>query len=207
MGEPKSEARIGYADYLAFAETAEELYEFHDGEVYAMSGGSPAHAQLMHQLSGHVFNALRGQPCRGQGAAQRIRITKNHAVYPDLSIVCPPLEYAADDAQAIVNPTAVFEVLSPSTEAYDRKGKFELYIGVPSIQHVVLVSQERWRIEHYRRLGDGTWRYSAHGPGSAVDLDTLGVKLAIDEIYDGIEAFGGPSRDTGPTDIPATQEG
>lgn len=207
MGLPKPDGRVRYEDYLAFAETAEELFEFHDGELFAMSGGSPAHAQLMNQLSGLVFNALRGQPCRGQGAAQRVRITEQHAVYPDLSIVCPPLEYAPDDTQAIVNPVAVFEVLSPSTEAYDRKGKFELYIGVASIQHVVLVSQERWRIEHYRRLGDGTWRYSAHGPGSVVDLDTLGVKLPIDELYDGIEAFGGPSRTTGPVDRPASQEG
>ncbi len=92
---------------------------------------------------------------------------------------------------------AVFEVLSPSTEAYDRKRKFELYIGVSSIQHVVFVSWERWRIEHYRRLGDGTWRYSAHGLGGHLDLATIGAIVPIDEVYDGIEAFGGPARGGG----------
>lgn len=206
MGLPKPDARLTYGEYLTFVETAPELYEFHAGEIFAMSGGSPAHAQLTNQLAVVVGIALRGKPCRGQNTAQRIQISDSHAVYPDLSVVCPPLEYAANDRQAIVNPTAVFEVLSPTTESYDRKGKFELYTGVASIRHIVLVSQERWRIEHYRRLDDGTWRYSAHGPGDALDLDTLNVRLPIDEIYDGIEDFGGPSRSTGPTDRPAAQE-
>ena len=115
MGPPKPDTRMTSAEYLAFLETSPELYEFHAGEIFAMSGGSPAHAQLTNQLAVVVGIALRGKPCRGQNTAQRIQISDYHAVYPDLSVVCPPLEYAANDRQAIVNPTAVFEVLSLTT--------------------------------------------------------------------------------------------
>jgi Uma2 family endonuclease len=195
VGLPRRRGSLTYAAYLEIEEHAEETHEFHDGEMSAMSGGSPAHAQLIMQCGIVLGRALSGHPCRAQSSAQRVRISAKHACYPDLMVVCPPLERAPDDPHAITNPSVVFEVLSPSTENFDRSGKFELYGTLPSVRHVVFVSQDRWRIEHFRRMDDGTWRYSGHGPGSKLDLDTLGVSLAIDEIYEGIENFGGPSRD------------
>lgn len=197
MGHPLRRRALSYAEYLAMEATAEETHEFHEGEIDAMSGGSPAHAQLGTRLAIVLAQALAGLPCRPQGSAQRVRISEDHAVYSDLMVVCPPLEYAADDPHAITNPSAVFEVLSPTTERFDRSGKFDLYASLPSIRHIVLVSQVEWRIEHFRRLDDGTWRYRAHGPGGTLDLDTLGAQLAIDDVYQGIEDFGGPTRETG----------
>jgi Uma2 family endonuclease len=182
-----------YAEYLAIEATSEERHEFHHGVAYAMSGGTSAHAQLGMRMSGLLMNALQSRPCKSQGTAQRVRISADVAVYPDAMVVCPPLERAAEDPDAITNPRVVVEVLSPTTEAYDRGGKFALYLGVASIQHIVLVAQDQWRVEHFRRLTAGEWRYEALGPGDVLDLAGVGATLTVDAIYEDVALFGGPA--------------
>jgi Uma2 family endonuclease len=193
MGAPKLDTRMTYAEYLEREAVSEERHEFHRGEMFAMSGGSSAHAQLIYNAGAALKAALRDQPCKGTSSAQRVRITDDVAVYPDAMVVCPPLERPPEDPDAICNPRVVVEVLSPSTQGYDRGPKFELYTSVSSIEHIVFVAQERWRVEHYRRLEDGNWYYEVLGPGDTLALNRVGANVAIDALYEDIELFGGPA--------------
>ncbi len=191
-------ARTTYADYLREEERAEERHAFHAGEIFAMAGGSTVHALLQTEFVALLRNALLGRPCAALGADQRIHIDEDNATYADALVLCPPLERHGDDRHAVTNPNAVVEVLSPSTETWDRSGKFALYRSLPSLTHYVLVAQDRWQVEHFRRMDDGTWRLSVHGPGDTLFLDTLDVRVAVDELYARVEAFGGPGRDAKP---------
>lgn len=197
MAQVQVSPRMSYAEYLVFEATAEERHEFHHGELFAMSVGTPVHARLIGTVDAALFNALRGHPCLLQSSAQRVRLAPHRAAYADALVVCPPLQRADDDPDAITNPVVVVEVLSPSTEAYDRGEKFAAYRALASVQHVLFVSQTRWSIEHFRRGGDGSWRLSDHGPGSRVELDAIGASIAVDEVYERIEEFGGPARSEG----------
>ncbi len=188
--------RMSYADYLLAEEQAELRHEFHDGDMYAMAGGTPAHGRLTQQAGWALGDALRHKRCMAQGNSQRVYLPDGRAVYPDAMVVCPPLHHPPEDPDAVTNPTVVIEVLSSSTEAYDRGRKFGYYQTIPSLQHYVLVVQEAWRVEHYRRDTDGRWTLSVHGPGDHVHLDAVEARIAVDELYDRIELFGGPPRST-----------
>lgn len=190
MSRPDFVAAMTYADYLAFEATAEERHEFHDGELFAMSGGTPVHARLIQRVGTALDNALRGRPCLAQSSAQRVRATPTRAVYADALVVCPPLVHPDDDPDAITNPVVVVEVLSPTTEAFDRGAKFALYRALLSVQHVLFVSQGRRFIEHFRRQADGSWRLDEHAAGSVVRLEAVDAHLAVDDVYERIEDFG-----------------
>jgi Uma2 family endonuclease len=107
--------------------------------------------------------------------------------YPDLTVICGPLRPAPHDATAATNPTVLIEVLSPSTEAFDRGEKFAHYRQIPSLQDYVLVGSEVARVEVHHRLGDGSWRLTAAERGASVWVESLGLDLAVDAIYEGIE--------------------
>jgi Uma2 family endonuclease len=188
-------ARLSYAEYLAVEASSEARHEFHDGELYAMAGGTPAHARLIQQTGWALGNALRAKPCLAQSSAQRIHLADGRALYPDAIVVCPPLVHPPEDPDAIANPVVVVEVLSDGTERYDRGRKFAYYQSISSLHHYVLVVQDAWRVEHYRRTDDGRWTLSVHGPGERVPLDAVDAELSVDDLYDRIEAFGGPARD------------
>jgi Uma2 family endonuclease len=120
MARPAA-ARMTYAEYLAAETVAEVRHEFLNGEVWAMAGGTPQHGALAVSMTLALGAALRGKPCRGFSSDVRVRIPDTGlSTYPDLSIVCGELETAPDDKDAITNPTVLVEVLSDSTEAYDR---------------------------------------------------------------------------------------
>jgi Uma2 family endonuclease len=115
---------MSYREYVAAEAAAQLRHEFLRGAVFAMAGGSFEHAALASALARHVSNALEGKPCRTFSADARIRIeATDMTTYPDLSVVCGELQRAPDDPHAMLNPTLIFEVLSDSTEAYDRGAK------------------------------------------------------------------------------------
>lgn len=194
MGEPARCQELTYADYLAFEAESQERHAFHDGEMFAMAGGSPAHARLGARVAGLLDSALADRPCFASSSDQRVRIDAENAVYADAVVVCPPLVPSPTDPDAITNPTVIVEVMSPSSASWDRDGKFKLYARLASLQHYLLVAATHWEVDHFRRLADGSWRMSTHGPGDAIDLDAIGVRLAVDEVYAKIEAAGGPAR-------------
>lgn len=194
--------RMTYADYLRAEEQAAERHAFHDGEMYAMAGGTTVHALLATEVTRALGNALAEKPCAAVGADQRVAIDEDNATYPDALVLCPPVQRPPGDPHAVSNPTVLVEVLSPSTEVWDRTTKFALYARLASVQHYVLVAQDCWRVEHWRRMQDGAWRYTVHGAGDHVDLDAVGVRVPVDSLYAKAEAFGGPGRDARPATPP-----
>ena len=176
------------AEYLAREETAVYKSEFYRGQIFAMSGGSPEH----NTVGGNVFAALRGRlrgsPCRPFNSDQRIRIPANGlTTYPDVAVVCGELQRDPLATSAINNPSVIFEVLSDSTESYDRGKKFELYRQLESLREYLLVAQDEAHVERYVRQADDSWLLTVFkGLDAAVELTTLGCTLPLAEVYEDV---------------------
>ena len=173
------------AEYLAWEREQPERHHYLRGEVFAMAGGSARHNALGAAVIMELGLAFRGGPCRPFTSDQRVAIREGeHYVYPDVTVVCGSLEFAAGTRDTLVNPTVVVEVLSRSTEAYDRGAKWDDYRQLPSVTDYLLVSQTAPRIEHFQR-GDGEWHYRVAVPGGRVTL-TNGAVLEVDAVFRGV---------------------
>jgi Uma2 family endonuclease len=193
---------LRYADYLEAEAASPERHALHDGVVYAMTGGSTAHAVLTAELLRLLGNALAASPCFAASGDQRLYIDEDNATYADAVVLCPPLRRPPQDPHAVCNPTVIVEVLSPSTAAWDRGGKFDLYAQLPSLRTVLFIEQDQWRVEQRDRLDGGGWRLQAHGPGGVVRLDQPALTLEVDALYQRVEAAGGPGRGQAPRPAP-----
>lgn len=175
---------LTFAEYVAIESASDVRHELVDGEMYAMAGGSAAHSMLAVRFAAVLYPALRGSPCRVFGSDFRVVIPDgDFATYPDLSIICGEIQRPEGDRHAATNPRVLVEVLSPSTEGYDRGGKFARYRRLPTLQEYVVVSQDRPLVEVYRRNADGTWTMTEAGPGGVVQLSSVGATLSMDELY------------------------
>lgn len=176
-------------EYLAMERASSVKHELWNGEVFAMTGGTLVHAMLAMNTGGALINALRGQRCQVLSSDAKIYVPRTRGfVYPDLSVVCgKPLTY--DDAPDIlVNPSLVVEVLSESTEGFDRGEKFAGYRSIISLDHYMLVSQKVRRVEVYSRQNDASWLlriYDDERP-SILLTDMLGVAIQLPDIYRGV---------------------
>jgi Uma2 family endonuclease len=175
--------KIPYAAYLAAEVHRETKHEYLDGVERAMAGGTPDHGALAAQLIGQLVGALAERPCRVFSSDVRVRIERaNRSVYPDASVVCGKLQNASDDANAIVNPVLIVEVISDSSEAYDRGEKFRYYKLLASLVEYVLVSQREPLVEVFRRDGE-SWRVTEYPAGTVVRLDSVGAAVSVDALY------------------------
>ena len=151
-----------------------------------MAGGSPEHAATAANVVGILRQGLAGRRCQVFSSDLRIRVEETGlATYPDLSVVCGRLELDPEDRRGhtVVNPTVLVEVLSPSTEAYDRGEKLAHYKRIGSLREVVLVAHDEHRIDLWRRI-EGGWTQRTFGPGQRVVLESLHeITLPVDEIY------------------------
>src|SRR4051812_38328840 len=164
MSMPAVKRRYSIAEYLEFEEKAEIRHEFHDGEILAMSGGTYRHSRINTNSMIALGNLLKGNPCHPLDSNMRVRIPSLMSyVYPDISVVCEEPQFDADDPKmtTIINPRVVIEVLSESTEAYDRGTKFDLYRQLPSLEEYVLISQQTPLVETYQRQPKGAWLLNA----------------------------------------------
>jgi Uma2 family endonuclease len=152
------------------------------GEVFAMAGGSPRHSHLAARTIARLDPELAGKPCDVQTSDLRLGLG-DQFVYADAAVVCRPVQMRPGTNDVVVNPTVVVEVLSRSTEAYDRGDKQAGYLALPSVAHLVLVAQREPRVEVYTRQDDGSFRFTVHGPGTVVVLERLGVTLHVDALY------------------------
>ena len=184
MSRPAAIARMTYAEYLV-AEAASELrHEFLDGEVWAMAGGTAEHGRLSAAVIRELGAALRGKPCSIFTSDVRIRVLATGlSSYPDVTVVCGSLETAPEDEDAITNPVVLVEVLSDSTEAYDRGAKAAHYRQIPSLREYVFVSQDEQRIEVFRRVEAGRWEFLEARPGGSVELVSIGARLDASAVY------------------------
>jgi len=183
-------AKLTYADYARREGSSEERHEYLDGETFAMSGGTLEHSALIGAIFLTVGNQLAGGPCRAFESNARVRTSETHGTYADVTIVCGKLQRDTEDPDSIINPTALIEVLSPSTEKYDRSKKFERYRNLASFEEYVLVSYEEPRIESHARNTDGTWTETFAKAGEVLTLRSVGVSIEVDVIYRGLASDG-----------------
>lgn len=184
--------RYTYEEYLEIEAGSDERHIFWDGEIFNMSGGSSTHVQLETNLIVLLGAALKGQPCRPRVGNQRIRaLAGERAVYADATVFCGQYRPHPQDPGAMTNPTVVFEVLSKSTEAFDRGDKFAFYRTIPELRSFVLLSQKARRIERYYRDERGVWSLEELGPDDALTLPELGVSIPLSEIYEGTDELTG----------------
>ena len=181
--------RLTEAEYLDFERKADAKHEFFGGEFFAMAGGSPAHSLIATNIAGELRNSLKGRSCRPYNSDLRIKVELTGLItYPDVSVICGPLQFAPGTEDTVINPTALFEVLSDSTEAYDRGNKFLNFQRIASLREYALVSQQEARIELFVRgeAGQWTWRV-AEGKESTLSLPSLEITLALSEVFANVE--------------------
>jgi len=177
--------RYTFAEYLELEAMSPIKHEYYGGQVWAMAGGSPAHAGVCVNVSTTLANQLRDRPCRVFGSDLRVRVRETGlATYPDVSVVCGALEADPDDRgkHTVVNPIVVVEVLSPSTEDYDRGEKLAHYKTIASLQEMALVAHDQRRIELWRRVESG-WALEVISDRGSLDLASIGCRLELDEVY------------------------
>ena len=174
---------ISPEEYLAREAEASEKSEYVDGEVYAMTGTTFRHNKICLELAIAIRQHLRGAPCETAMADIKVHAARANAFYaPDLVVRCQNTP-RADDSRVITDPTLIVEVLSPSTEATDRREKLSAYRRIPSLQEYVLVAQDERSVEIYRRQGDIGWTYHAFTDNETVELASIGLNLSMDTLY------------------------
>jgi Uma2 family endonuclease len=179
-----AQKKMTYAEYLAFEAASVEKHEFLNGEVFAMCGGTLEHGALAVAFSAALVKALGDRPCRVYSSDVRVRINATGlTTYPDMSVACGKAEVDAEDPHALVNPVLIVEVLSGSTEAYDRGEKAAHYRHIPSLKEYALVSQHHPRIEVFRRNEAGRWELYEFERGATCELVSVGVSLSVDDVY------------------------
>lgn len=179
-----------YAQYLAALEVSGVKLEFCDGEIYAMAGGTPAHADLAASITRLLGNALLGH-CRVSSSDLKIRVEATDlSTFPDVTVVCGGRQVSAIDKNAVINPTLLVEVTSDSTEDYDRGEKLNHYKQCQSLQVVLFVSHRRAQVTMIERTNGG-WQQNERRSGESVELENPKLSISVDELYDGVALDGG----------------
>jgi Uma2 family endonuclease len=196
MPAPLTVQRLTEQEYLAVERAAPFKSEFIGGEMFAMAGGSPMHSLIAANLIGELRTRLKGCPCRPFTSDLRLKVEATGLfTYPDVSVVCGPLQFAAGTDDTVVNPTLLIEVLSDSTEAYDRGEKFQHYRQLPALKEFLLVSQRLPRIEQFLRRPNEEWALrTAQGLEATLALPSLEITLELNEVYAGVEFAPAPFR-------------
>jgi Uma2 family endonuclease len=171
--------------YLVFERSSEERHEYIDGEIFDMVGATRNHNLIVHNLSGLFFAQLGERPCQTYTNDMRVKAARGRLyAYPDVVVVCDEPEFEDEAETTLLNPTVIFEVLSPSTEGYDRGKKFLYYQQIQSLRDYLLVSQDRPRVEHFSRQADNQWQYSTFSQAdAALIIHSIQATLPITDIY------------------------
>jgi len=177
--------RITPEEYLALERAAEFKSQYFDGEIFAMAGASKEHVRIARNLTARTDEQLRDTPCEVFNSDMRMKISLTGLyTYPDLTIACDDLEFEDSLVDTLLNPKVIFEVLSESTEAYDRGKKFDNYRQIPSLTEYVLVSQTEPLIERFLRQPDESWRLTVYkGLDAVMQLETVPCRLKLADVY------------------------
>ena len=178
-------------EYLAMERAADSRSEFYDGRMVpigepalGMAGARFRHGQIVTNVLAELHARLKGGPCQAQANDLRVALGDDAFAYPDIVVVCGEPQFRDGEFDTLLNPHAIVEVLSPSTEAWDRGGKFAHYRRLPSLRHYVLIAQESPAVERFDRQPDATWRLADIAPpDGTLDLDTLGVAIPLRDVY------------------------
>jgi Uma2 family endonuclease len=174
------------AEYLAFERASEMKHEYYNGEIFAMVGASESHNLISVNLIRMISTKLRGKGCKVYPSDMKVKIESTRLyTYPDLSVMCGEAQFADGEFDTLLNPAVIIEILSPSTERYDRGKKFQHYREIPSLQEYVLVAQDNPRIERYLRQENGKWELTdAIGIEATIDLTSIDCVLELAEVYE-----------------------
>jgi Uma2 family endonuclease len=182
--------RLSFDDWLAIERTAtEQRSEYLAGEVFAMAGGTEEHNLIVLNVGAELRNQLKGRPCRVYPSDMKVHIAADDVgTYPDVMVICGERRFHDVRRDVVTNPILIVEVLSDSTEAYDRGDKFRHYRNLESLQAYLLLSQYRMQAELFLRQPDGTWSLSSYqDPSESIPLRVVEAELSLAEVYDKVE--------------------
>lgn len=173
-------------EYLDLERGQEQKHEYWNGQIYLMSGASARHNLITANVIAVLHLQLRGRSCSVYPSDMKVRIPATGLyTYPDALVVCGKAEFEDNKEDVLLNPTMIVEVLSKSTEHYDRGAKFQNYRTLPSLQEYLLIAQNEQRLEHYTRQSNTEWLLSeVTDPNSTIYMPSIGCKLAIADLYD-----------------------
>lgn len=174
--------KMSVEEYMELNSKSEQRYEYIDGYAYMLAGGSLAHARIAAHLVREIGKHLLDGPCDVYGSDAQVRLTEERITLPDVTVSCDEQD-RGEGALVLHHPRLVIEILSPSTEAYDRGDKFDYYRECPSIQEYVLINTRRRAVEVYRRANGKLWVLHPFGPDGTVEFASIGLLIPIDVIY------------------------
>ena len=178
--------KVSIAEYLAIESAATEKYEYHDGQIYAMAGGTYEHGLICGNIFAEIRSSLiaRESPCIAMSSEIKLHVaTENSFLYPDTMVVCDEVDKSETEPNAVTNPILVIEVLSKSTATYDRGDKFYLYRQIASLQEYVLIEQDKAQIEIYKREGL-LWKITRiKGLDNSLSMSSIDLDIDLTKIY------------------------
>jgi Uma2 family endonuclease len=183
MGSPLP--RLTLEDFLLWENEQPDKHEFYRGEVFAMVGGRRVHGRVVSNLNAALSSALRGSPCQVFAEGMKVQPADDSIVYPDVFVTCDAADLRTD--MIFKAPKLVIEVLSPTTQAYDRSLKFALYRRLASLQEYALVDPDTRRIEVFRVGADGLWVLHDMSERIALTLASVSCEISMNDVFDGVE--------------------
>ena len=186
--------KLTLATYLAWENGQPDKHEFYRGEVFAMTGPRRSHGCVVGNLMRQLGNHLAGSGCRAFSENMKLQIDEDTVLYPDVFVTCDRADLATD--LIFRSPKLVIEVLSPSTQAYDRSQKFALYRRIPALMEYILIDPDTRRVEAFRRNADNQWVLCDMSDDVALQAASVGARVALADVFDGI--------DVAPESAPAT---
>jgi len=183
---PNPVKKMSPEEFLTFERASDEKHEYYDGTIVAMSGAKRAHNTICTNLNGLLWQHLKGKDCESYSNDMRVFVPKTRLyAYPDIVVICGEPQFQDNVPDTLTNPLLLIEILSDSTEGYDRGLKFQNYRSIDSLKEYVLVVQLEARIEKYVKHGDGFWMLSeASGLDSSITLETIDCPLSLTDVYD-----------------------
>jgi Uma2 family endonuclease len=176
------------SEYLELERKADFKSEYYNGEIFAMAGASLIHNEIVANLISIFNQFLKDKPCKVYPSDLRLRIEKSGLyTYPDITIVCGKTELLDNKFDTLKNPTILIEVLSDSTEKYDRGQKFSFYREIPSLKEYILVSSKTMKIEKFKRLEDGNYLYIESNEHQPFPIDSIKMNLNLEDVYNKID--------------------
>ncbi|MFO1352206.1 MAG: Uma2 family endonuclease [Gammaproteobacteria bacterium] len=181
--------KLSPEDYLALERSSEQRHSYFRGEMFAIGGASPRHNRIVMNTSALLWQQFRKRPCQVYTSDMRVKVNASGLyTYPDIVAICGEERYDDQRQDTLINPLLIIEVLSESTEAYDRGDKFGHYQKLESLQEYILVSQSNPKIECFTRQTDNTWLYvSIMGLDAILRLATIECELRLTEVYERVE--------------------
>ena len=208
MALPEKYLRATVEEYLQGERASAERHEYLDGEIFEMAGESLAHSRICINIAGEMRTALKGSGCEALSPNMKVRAeTKGLFAYPDLSVVCGEPEFHDDKRDVLLNPKVIVEVLSPSTQRYDQTKKYYRYRKeISTLTDYILIYQEISFIEHHEKMADGRWTFNVvEGLDTIFSVASIGVEIAMSEIYDRVDLLPLPPEEDFEGLIPGVQ--